>query len=625
MPAEALEEGQVAMTPAVIMRLRESAIIARTKEVKKLRDLKPQLYAKLWKQLSEDSAVNISAHEDFDETHRNSDPFALWKIIVYTHLTHVNGAGAELVELIRDNELDKFRAIVQSTKETIGEFLVKFKRAHVVLVAAGIPEFTEPQKAIQLLKKLDKNRHGAMFAELCNSAQRGEKLPQTLFEAFTIASHYLVKRAPGAFSSEEHSIYMADRVPNNRGRGNGRINGRARGRGRGRTTPYVETRACHNCDRIGHLSRNCPDPPRGDRPNDVLAVTTTEIETEMFDDMNSVTSGAYAYVVISSNASRADSMGLSHCEHVGLTNQDAAIISRDESGDQVVGPRTVVDDTTVHGHRTVVDDTTVQSSRTAVDDIAVHGHRTVVDDTTVQSSRSVVDDPVNGMRVTVRFDNHPTLPIFINQRSYSSTRNGVNAYQPVSIERKTLLVFIDCGASISVFCNHSLLHNIHEVTDWITIQGNSGEIKLTQKGTFGDFGSDWFSELMSVNLLSQSALVDSGCIVRYNSEQDYFTVKRLLTSNEQNIRNVYHRLKNTFIFRRSNGSMLYAMRFNDFQPWSQFARRPIPPEEKAFQYFRHRAYFSTVEKKPRNVYCDGMQKSCRSQNVHVHSFCWMFC
>jgi hypothetical protein len=137
MPVEAVEEGQAVLASAAIKRLRENAIIARNKEVKKLRDLKPP-YVKLWKQLSEDSFVNISAHEDFDETHRNSDPFALWKIIVYTHLTHVNGAGAELVELIRDNELDKFIALVQSTKETIGGFLVKFKRAHEVLVAAGI-------------------------------------------------------------------------------------------------------------------------------------------------------------------------------------------------------------------------------------------------------------------------------------------------------------------------------------------------------------------------------------------------------------------------------------------------------------------------------------------------------
>jgi hypothetical protein len=87
----------------------------------------------------------------------------------------------------------------------------------------------------------------------------------------------------------------------------------------------TEIRACHNCDRIGHLSRNCPGPPKGDRPNDVLAVTTTEIETEMFDDMNSVTSGAYAYVVISSTASHADSMGSRRYDHVSSTNQDALI------------------------------------------------------------------------------------------------------------------------------------------------------------------------------------------------------------------------------------------------------------------------------------------------------------
>jgi hypothetical protein len=67
-----------------------------------------------------------------------------------------------------------------------------------------------------------------------------------------------------------------------------------------------------------------------------------------------------------------------------------------------------------------------QNAATIIRDQVV-GLRTAVDDTVVQSSRTVVEDPVDGMGVTVRFDNHPILPIFTNQRSYSSTRNGMNA------------------------------------------------------------------------------------------------------------------------------------------------------------------------------------------------------
>ena len=129
---------------------------------------------------------------------------------MYTHLTHVHGSELEMVELTRSDEEDKHRDLKQGSKETIGEFIARLKNSYIVMVAAGIPVFTEPQKAVQFLKKLDQTRHGAMFAELRNNAQRGVPLPQTLFEAYNIASHWLVKRSPGVFGYENHSVYLAD-------------------------------------------------------------------------------------------------------------------------------------------------------------------------------------------------------------------------------------------------------------------------------------------------------------------------------------------------------------------------------------------------------------------------------
>jgi hypothetical protein len=120
---------------------------------------------------------------------------------VNTHLTHVNGAGPELAELVRDDQQEKFASMKQTNRESIGDFLKRLKHAYTLLIVAGVPEYTEPQKAIHFLKRLDPHRHGMMYAEMINRAHRNEPLPQTLFAAYTIASNYLVKKTQSSFAT----------------------------------------------------------------------------------------------------------------------------------------------------------------------------------------------------------------------------------------------------------------------------------------------------------------------------------------------------------------------------------------------------------------------------------------
>jgi hypothetical protein len=329
MPVEELEEGVEAapISAAGAQRLRESAISSRNKEVRKLKDKEAQFYAFIWSRLSVDSAMTIKAHPDFDAAELTNDSTALWNIIVHTHLTHVNGAGAEMTEIIRYDGLKKFNDIRQMARETIGEFITRLKDAYVVLLSAGVPPFTEPEKAIHLLMKLDETRYGSMNADLRNRAQRGEQLPQTLFGAYTIASTFLVKKQQGYFASEEHSIFLADdRSENGRGgRGRGRGGRGARGgragrggRGRGQED-FTETRSCYKCGAVGHISPNCTVPDEEISQRETIAVTTTVPRTVSSvaprqappsiiadhyesDDDQSVTSGAYAYVMTHGDA-----------------------------------------------------------------------------------------------------------------------------------------------------------------------------------------------------------------------------------------------------------------------------------------------------------------------------------
>jgi hypothetical protein len=314
MPVEGLDDDgndPIPFNAAAISRMREAAVISRNKENAKLISKRPMLYAYLWEHLSSDSAVVVASHTDYEDAHRASDPTLLWNIIVYTHLTHVNGAGPELAELVRDDQQEKFASMKQTSRESIGDFLKRLKHAYTLLIVAGVPEYTEPQKAIHFLKRLDQHRHGMMYAEMINRAHRNEPLPQTLFAAYTIASNYLVKKTQSSFALEEHRIFMMNgggrgggRGQQDAGRGGGRGQqdaGRGGGRGRGGgankkdASEKVETRSCYNCGELGHIRPKCPHPR--EESNNLVAVTTT-VDDNSFDDAMSDTSDGYAYAFV---------------------------------------------------------------------------------------------------------------------------------------------------------------------------------------------------------------------------------------------------------------------------------------------------------------------------------------
>jgi hypothetical protein len=456
------EEGQidgvdaVPLPAAAIARLREGAVAARNKEVRLNNAKKPQFFAYLYKLMSPESAVQIEAHSDYLTAYQNSDPHLLWEIIMYTHLTHINGAKPEMVMLTRSDEEDKHHQLRQGKNESIGDFLNRLTNSYTVLIAAGSTPFTDQEKAIQFLKKLDQARHGSMLADMKNRAQRGEALPATIYEAYTIASHWLVKKGPGQFAYENHSAFLAD--TGRRGRGRGGRGGR--GKGPNKTTEeWVERRRCYNCDQYGHISKDCPEEAKKQGSETIAAVTTTRSNatpSEDSEDDNSVMSGAYAYVMT----------------HV----------------------------------------------------LACHGN--------------------------------PKDPN---------------------------LVYLDNGATASAFGNKELLHHMFTTQEAVNIAGFSRNSQLTvhSQGYFKEFGPVWHHKDITVNILSQSALVDSGCKLTYDDENDCYDVRP-------------SKCEFSYKFTREIGSGLYSLSCNRFDSWTKYARKPLQGAGHHFQYFKKQALFTTV-------------------------------
>jgi hypothetical protein len=263
MPVEADVDG-VAPAPlgaAVIARLREQAVVLRNKEVRRINELRPKFYAFIELHVSSDSMVQIAAHTDFEAVYAAKNPHGLWAIIIYTHLTNVNGAIPEMSELTIADRLEEFSNLKQRRNESIGDFLQRLKLMYITLTAVGAPAFSDAQKAVQFLKRLDPERYGAYMADLYNRAARREPLPPNLYAAFTLASNFYVQRSSSRFTPGEHSAFALS--------GRGGRNGRGRGgRGRGGRSDqsegkkvFVERRTCYNCRERGHIAENCPKEP----------------------------------------------------------------------------------------------------------------------------------------------------------------------------------------------------------------------------------------------------------------------------------------------------------------------------------------------------------------------------
>lgn len=154
---------------------------------------------------------------------------------------------------------------------------------------------------------------------------------------------------------------------------------------------------------------------------------------------------------------------------------------------------------------------------------------------------------------------------------------------PNDLEDAEQTVILDSAATNSVIGVRSLLHAVQKVSKSIRINGFQTEnsMILSNTGTFSNFVKVWFDDRLDVNIPSIPALVDNGAEIRYHTENDRFSVKPPNCAHE-------------FIFKRNKASNLFYIKFHKHDAWSKYAEPPIPPAGRHFQYFRHRALFTTV-------------------------------
>jgi hypothetical protein len=299
-------DGEVALAANQMTILRLEAEKERQKEVRKMKQNEPKMFAAIWMQMGEESRQRVQNHPDYEAAEMDDLTAALIRIIRETHLTDVDGGGDEM-RLQRKLKLSRgFECLVQKPGDTIGQFKSDFDHFLQVLESAGATPLTQPERALTFLNKLDPVRYGTMMVDLENGAVQGRAFPQSLAAAWTLASSWKVKSTSGAKSGERGmesvftlaDINSAPRAPTvikptggARGGRGGRGDGVGRGRGasgRGGNGKFVERRTCRGCFQKGHLWRDCPDNIESDK---VMVATGEEDECdeEAMYDVNLVT------------------------------------------------------------------------------------------------------------------------------------------------------------------------------------------------------------------------------------------------------------------------------------------------------------------------------------------------
>jgi hypothetical protein len=75
-----------------------------------------------------------------------------------------------------------------------------------------------------------------------------------------------------------------------------------------------------------------------------------------------------------------------------------------------------------------------------------------------------------------------------------------------------------------MFCNRSLLNNVHDSDTIMTIQCNAGSITTTTIGSFRNYGDVWYCENGIANILSFANARNKGCCIDYNFHDNTFTL-----------------------------------------------------------------------------------------------------
>ena len=98
-------------------------------------------------------------------------------------------------------------------------------------------------------------------------------------------------------------------------------------------------------------------------------------------------------------------------------------------------------------------------------------------------------------------------------------------YRGIKNELKTWIL-LDNQSTTDIFCNKSLLKNIHEVDDKMTIETNGGTLVTKMQGFLKNYGKVWYHPAAITNILSLSNVKSKYRVTFDSAKENKFIVHK---------------------------------------------------------------------------------------------------
>jgi hypothetical protein len=120
--------------------------------------------------MSPQSPSKVREEPRIDRVCLELDSIKLWTYIRKSHLTHIFGGDDEMSTANIHDQISWYHNLRQGDKEYISDFKIRFDHQDNANKGAGVPDISEPLRAMDFIGKLDFKRYNSMLTCMRNCA-----------------------------------------------------------------------------------------------------------------------------------------------------------------------------------------------------------------------------------------------------------------------------------------------------------------------------------------------------------------------------------------------------------------------------------------------------------------------